>query len=50
MWLGDLVALGSKELPTGKAQLALTLFTGVRPVPGDLTAPALRISLEHLGS
>jgi hypothetical protein len=48
--LGDLVALGSKELPTGKAQLALTLFTGVRPVPGDLSAPALRVSLEHLRS
>ena len=46
--LGDLVALGSRGLPTGKAQLALTLFTGVRPVPGGFTAPALRVSLEHL--
>jgi len=46
--LGDLVALGSREVPTGKAQLALTLFTGARPVPGDIAAPALRVSLEHL--
>ena len=46
--LGDLVALGSRELPTGRAHLALTFFTGARPVPGDVTAPALRISLEHL--
>lgn len=46
--LGDLVALGDRELPTGRAQLALTLFTGVRPVPGGISAPALRVSLEHL--
>jgi hypothetical protein len=46
--LGDLVALGDRELPTGRAELALTLFTGVRPVPGGISAPALRISLEHL--
>jgi hypothetical protein len=48
--LGDLVALGSRSLRTGKAELALTLFTGERPAPGDITAPALRVSLEHLGS
>src|SRR5688500_2236974 len=46
--LGDLVALGSRKLATGQADLSLTLFTGVRPVPGGFTAPALRVSLEHL--
>ena len=46
--LGGLVGQGSKQLPTGPARLALTLFLDSTVLPDDVRPPALRISLEHV--
>lgn len=48
--LGGLVGQGSKQLSTGPARLAMTLFLDATVLPDDVRPPALRISLEHLGS
>jgi hypothetical protein len=48
--LGSLVALAEKQLETGRARLALTLFLDGRALRDGVEPPALDVELEHLSS
>lgn len=48
--LGGIVGQGTKRLSTGTAHLGLTLFLDATVLRDSVRPPALRISLEHLGS
>jgi len=48
--VGGVVGLGERRLATGKARLAVTLFTDDRALRDEVSPPALKISLEHLDS
>lgn len=48
--VGGKVGLATKRLETGRARLAVSLLTDERVLREGVSPPALKISLEHLGS
>lgn len=48
--LGGVIGQGTKQLSTGTARLALTLFLDATVLRDRVRPPALRIQLEHLSS
>ena len=48
--LGGIVGQGTKQLETGRARLALTLYLDDRVLRDDVAPPALKVQLEHLSS
>jgi hypothetical protein len=48
--VGGVVGLGTRSLPTGKARIAVTLYTDDSALRDDVSPPALKIALEHLDS
>lgn len=48
--VGGVVGLGSRSLATGRARIAVTLYTDARVLRDDVSPPALKIVLEHLDS
>jgi hypothetical protein len=48
--VGGVVGLGSRSLETGRARIAVTLYTDGTALRDDVSPPALKISLEHLDS